>query len=171
MTNPCHGPSALPANSSVPSLSALMSSRLSAISENLPGHAARLHLGDLVTISSPWGFPPPQHGGLGKWGEMERVKAKSPAVQCPALSLFGVQGMEKRGLPFPWRCNWLYWAILGPSAGRAVVTLHISRGSPGLCRAWGWVSLQGVGTEMGTLPWEMEAFLLSLPKVLLFLPR
>lgn len=51
------------------------------------------------------------------------------------------------------------------------MTLRISRGSLGLCRAWGWVSLEGAGTGMGTprLPWGMEAFLLSLPKELLLL--
>lgn len=83
MTNPCPSPSALPANSSAPSLPALMSSRLSSLPENLPGHAARLHLGDLVTISSLWGFPPPQCGRFGKRGEMERVKAKSLVVPMP----------------------------------------------------------------------------------------
>lgn len=82
VTNPSPGPSAQPANSSVPFLPALMSSRLSALPENLPGHAARLHLGDLVTISLPWGFPTAQHGGNGRRGRIERVKDKSPVVFC-----------------------------------------------------------------------------------------
>lgn len=94
VTNPCPGPSAQPANSSVPFLPALMSSRLSALPENLPGHAARLHLGDLVTISSPRGFPPAQRAGGGKRGKMERVKDKSPVVLCSVLGLFWVQGTE-----------------------------------------------------------------------------
>lgn len=63
MTNACPGPSALPANSSVPSLPASLSSRLSALPENIPGHAARLHFGDLVTISSPRGSLFPSAGG------------------------------------------------------------------------------------------------------------
>jgi len=68
VTNPCPGPSALTANSSLPSLPALMSSRLSALPENLPGHAARLHLGDLVTIiSSPWGWGLPSCPERGAW--------------------------------------------------------------------------------------------------------
>lgn len=67
MTNPCPGPSALPANSSVPSLPALMSSRLPALPENLPGHAARLHLGNLVTISSPRGWGLPSSPAQGAW--------------------------------------------------------------------------------------------------------
>lgn len=60
MTNLCPGPSALLANSSTPSLPALMSSRLSALPKNLPGHATRLHLGDLVSISLWWDFPSSQ---------------------------------------------------------------------------------------------------------------
>lgn len=87
---------------------------------------------------------------LGAWqaGGMERVTDKSPVVLCSVLCPFGVQG-KKKGLPFFFRGgNWLYWAVLDPSAGRAVVTLHISRGSLGLRGAWGWV--EGVGKGMGT---------------------
>lgn len=39
--------------------------------------------------------------------------------------------------------NWLYWAILGPSAGMAVVTLHSSRGSLGLGVPGGSVGRDG----------------------------
>lgn len=102
VTNPSPGPSAQPANSSVPFLPALMSSRLSALPENLSGHAARLHLGDLVTISSPWGFPPAQHGGHGKRGRMEGSKDKSPVLLCSVLSLFGGQGKKEASFFF-WR--------------------------------------------------------------------
>lgn len=49
------------------------------------------------------------------------------------------------------------------------MTLCISRGSLGLRRAWGWVSPEGAGTGIGTPPWAMEVFLLSLPKELLLL--
>lgn len=51
------------------------------------------------------------------------------------------------------------------------MTPCISRGSPGLHRAWGWVSPEGAGTGMGTPRWGMEVFLLPLPKDLLLLPR
>ena len=50
------------------------------------------------------------------------------------------------------------------------MTVRISRGSPGLRRAWGWVSPGGVGTAMGTPPRGREAFLRSLPKEMLLLP-
>lgn len=80
---------------------------------------------------------------------MEGIKDKSPVLLCSVLGPFGGQG-EKRGFLFFGGGNWLYWAILDPSAERAVVTRHISRGSLGLRGAWGWVSPEGVGKAMGT---------------------
>lgn len=78
-------------------------------------------------------------------------KTKSPAV--PVLSPFGSHRpweTKKEAPRFLRGCNWLYWALLGwPGlcccGGGAVVTLHISRGSLGLCGAWGWGHLALLG--------------------------
>lgn len=106
VTNPCPGPSALPANSSAPSLPALMSSRLSALPENLPGHAARLHLRDLVTISSPWGWGGsllPSTGGLASGGRWRWSRPHPQRSWCPMLKSICGPGNQKKGIPFSWR--------------------------------------------------------------------
>lgn len=149
VTNPSPGPSAQPPNSTVPFLPALMSSRLSALPENLPGHAARLHLGDLVTISSPRGFPPARRGGMASRGGWTGPRT-SPLWSC-ALCLVCLGSREKRktGFLFFGGGNWLYWAVLDPSAEGCSDSVYQQR-EPGLRGAWGWVSPEGVGKGMGT---------------------